>query len=104
MGPVVVPEEGTGACLEGIPRDAPTEKSIPDQGAGVSSSPGNSYSAVDRYRSPWLASTATISLPLFSGRLAISKAAWATPPEEMPTIRPSSRDRKSTRSELQSRQ
>ena len=45
--------------------------------------------AVLRYLSPVSGRMTTISLPLFSGRFAISKAAYAAAPEDMPTSKPS---------------
>lgn len=44
---------------------------------------------VERYRSPVSGSRATISLPLFSSRLAIWVAAYIAAPEEMPASSPS---------------
>jgi hypothetical protein len=55
---------------------------------------GKSKSGVERYRSPWLARTATISLPFQSGRFATWNAAHAIAPDEMPTMIPSSRQRR----------
>ena len=46
-------------------------------------------SGVDKYLSPESGSSATITFPLFSGRLANSVAAKSAAPEEIPTNTPS---------------